>query len=191
MRPFEPATRGITIRQPWASLIALGVKRFETRSRPTSYRGWVMIHAAKSRDMKAFDTLLADTLNNPQSVLAPVSALMLCSPMVAPLGVVVAVARITDSIPIVGQGNDYSGRHLFAKPDIGVLKLWGSDGDRGPAVADQLPYGDWTPGRWAHVLDDVIPLDTPVAAKGSQAYPWRADLVTVAAVWEQIGADDE
>jgi hypothetical protein len=35
----------LTIRQPWATLIALGEKQFETRSWKTAYRGELAIHA--------------------------------------------------------------------------------------------------------------------------------------------------
>lgn len=38
--------RVITIRQPFASLILAGVKRYETRTWPTSYTGPLGIHAA-------------------------------------------------------------------------------------------------------------------------------------------------
>ena len=38
----------ITLTQPWATLVALGVKRIETRSWRTPYRGLLGIHAAKS-----------------------------------------------------------------------------------------------------------------------------------------------
>jgi hypothetical protein len=40
--------RCISLWQPWASLIALGAKRIETRSWSTSYRGPLLIHAAKT-----------------------------------------------------------------------------------------------------------------------------------------------
>jgi hypothetical protein len=39
--------RAITLWQPWASAVALGLKRVETRSWPTKYRGPLAIHAAK------------------------------------------------------------------------------------------------------------------------------------------------
>ncbi len=39
--------KAITVRQPWASLIAAGYKRVETRSWATGYRGPLAIHAAK------------------------------------------------------------------------------------------------------------------------------------------------
>lgn len=40
--------RVLTLRQPWASLIALGHKKIETRSWRTDYRGPLLIHAAKT-----------------------------------------------------------------------------------------------------------------------------------------------
>lgn len=39
--------RAISLWQPWASLVALGAKKFETRSWATAYRGPLLIHAAK------------------------------------------------------------------------------------------------------------------------------------------------
>ncbi|MEK3945555.1 ASCH domain-containing protein [Paenibacillus sp. FSL H8-0282] len=44
--------RCITIRQPWATLIALGEKEFETRSWRTAYRGELGIHAGVRIDKK-------------------------------------------------------------------------------------------------------------------------------------------
>lgn len=40
--------KAISLWQPWATLIAIGVKRYETRSWPTTHRGLIAIHAAKS-----------------------------------------------------------------------------------------------------------------------------------------------
>lgn len=39
--------RGLTLTQPWASLVALGHKRVETRGWRSNYYGPVLIHAAK------------------------------------------------------------------------------------------------------------------------------------------------
>ncbi len=46
VQEYEMSVRAITLWQPWASLVALGLKRFETRSWPTNYRGKLLIHAA-------------------------------------------------------------------------------------------------------------------------------------------------
>jgi len=40
--------KAITICQPWAEMIARGVKRIENRTWPTAYRGPLAIHAGKS-----------------------------------------------------------------------------------------------------------------------------------------------
>lgn len=39
--------KAITLYQPWATLVALGEKKFETRHWGTPYRGLLAIHAAK------------------------------------------------------------------------------------------------------------------------------------------------
>lgn len=40
----------ITLTQPWASLVAIGAKKYETRDWQTPYRGPLLIHAAKGLD---------------------------------------------------------------------------------------------------------------------------------------------
>lgn len=47
----------LTIRQPWATLIMQGDKRFEFRSWRTKYRGELLIHAGKGIDKEAFKRL--------------------------------------------------------------------------------------------------------------------------------------
>lgn len=43
----------LTIKQPWATLIMQGNKRFEFRSWQTKYRGSLLIHAGKGIDKEA------------------------------------------------------------------------------------------------------------------------------------------
>lgn len=47
----------LTIKQPWATLIMQGDKRFEFRSWRTKYRGELLIHAGKSVDKKSVERL--------------------------------------------------------------------------------------------------------------------------------------
>src|SRR5574344_1184368 len=47
----------LTIKQPWASLIISGYKRFEFRSWQTKYRGELLIHAGKGIDKEAMKRL--------------------------------------------------------------------------------------------------------------------------------------
>lgn len=47
--------KAITLWQPWATLIAIGAKRYETRSWSPHYRGPLAIHAAKTgRDIARY-----------------------------------------------------------------------------------------------------------------------------------------
>jgi len=43
----------LSVRQPWASLIVLGLKTIEIRSWSTDYRGCLFIHASKTLDDRA------------------------------------------------------------------------------------------------------------------------------------------
>ncbi len=45
--------KAITIKQPFASLIAAGLKEYEFRTWKTAYRGELLIHAGKSVDEEA------------------------------------------------------------------------------------------------------------------------------------------
>ena len=47
----------LTIKQPWATLIMQGNKRFEFRNWQTKYRGELLIHAGKSIDKEAIKRL--------------------------------------------------------------------------------------------------------------------------------------
>lgn len=47
----------LTIKQPWATLIIQGNKKFEFRSWQTHYRGELLVHAGKSIDKEAMKRL--------------------------------------------------------------------------------------------------------------------------------------
>lgn len=47
----------LTIKQPWATLIMLGYKKYEFRSWQTKYRGEILIHAGKGVDKEAMKRL--------------------------------------------------------------------------------------------------------------------------------------
>ena len=56
--------KAITIKQPWATLIMSGVKRFEFRSWKTNFRGDVLIHAGKGIDKvsKQIELIMRDEI---------------------------------------------------------------------------------------------------------------------------------
>ena len=68
----------ITLKQPWATLVAEGLKNYEFRSWKYSYRGELLIHAGKGIDeeaMKKFENL---NLKYPQSWIVAIVKVLDC-----------------------------------------------------------------------------------------------------------------
>lgn len=57
--------RVITLKQPWASLVANGLKIYEFRNMNYSYRGKILIHAGKSFDKDAMERVKDYNLDYP------------------------------------------------------------------------------------------------------------------------------
>lgn len=127
----------ITIKQPFATLIAEGYKEYEFRTWKTKYRGEILIHAGKSVDKKAMERFGDLHLDYPT-------------------GCIIAKAKITDCIyvdkkmasllnkkdPLVYYGivnkDDYKDRYGFKLEDIkeietiyinGKLSFWEYEGE--------------------------------------------------------------
>ena len=45
----------LTLKQPWATLVAEGLKKYEFRTWKTNYRGKILIHAGSGIDKKAME----------------------------------------------------------------------------------------------------------------------------------------
>ena len=170
----------LTIRQPWASLIAVGAKTIETRPFSTKYRGPLAIHAGlakPSRDLVRMGQWLTRwDYGEGRYVLSD----GLGKWGALPLGAVVAVCDLIDVVPMI-DGHDLSGAptrwtgdgwlrltHYDLRQERELMLMRGDAPAPGsPDVSDQLPFGDFTPGRFAWLLDNVRPID-PVPMKGAQ-----------------------
>lgn len=123
--------KALTLTQPWASAVALGYKHIETRSWRSSYRGPLLIHAAKgfppdARQFAAVELALGRGLNP------------------APLSAIVAVAKL-----------------VAISPAEEVALELGIEGGL------ERHYGDYSPGRWAWMLEDIRTLDEPIPCRGA------------------------
>lgn len=134
--------QALTLWQPWASGVALGLKFNETRSWETAYRGRLAIHAAKTRKgLKTAPHILGSDL-----IKAGVS-----NPHHLPFGCVVATVRLADVVP--------------------VEQVWMDLQDDGLEVR----WGDYSPGRFAWLFEDVRRLVKPIKARGHQGlWSWDA-----------------
>lgn len=82
--------KGLTIWQPWATLLACGAKEFETRSWPCKYRGWVAIHAGKTQDVEA------QALCQTKPFATPLAKAGYESFTLLPFGKIVGIAEMVD-----------------------------------------------------------------------------------------------
>ena len=57
----------ITLKQPWATLVAEGLKKYEFRSWKYNYRGEILIHAGKGIDTAAMNKFKNSNLEFPSS----------------------------------------------------------------------------------------------------------------------------
>ncbi len=180
-------TRALTLWQPWASLIAIGAKTIETRSWSTAYRGPLLIHAGASTagidqlpgdcegseedgwrygyvgDWQAsYCYCSGDTGTRGEAEMiydGPDHRFDWIDDRLAlPLGAVVASVVLADCVPIgppfdrEGIGDPYDCAVVQENGEMYVYR--GLNPERG---TDQLPYGDFTPGRYAWLLDDMKP----------------------------------
>jgi hypothetical protein len=196
--------KAIVVRQPWATLIALGVKTIETRPsppngpmRPEGVRGLpgcslergerIAIVAgatpgtAPGEDLGDSGWYWESTAGDPSCVVnwkQPVKF------HPAPLGAVVCTVTVDDALPIVGNPED-SDECLYPDDHGGLWRFLDAE-DVGFPMSDQLPLGDFTPGRWGWLLGNPQPCD-PIPCKGRQGVFTLPDDVAHQLADTQIG----
>lgn len=133
--------KAITIHQPWASLIAHGYKRYETRSWKTNYRGPIAIHASK-RFIKI--DLPVERGSHQYYLTQGVNTHM---------GSVIAIADLVDCWKVLDK-------NLIEAQPPSEKRVRFLD-------AREIPFGDFTPGRYAWELANIRRIE-PIPAKGQQ-----------------------
>ncbi|MFD1175163.1 2-oxoglutarate dehydrogenase E1 [Paenibacillus puldeungensis] len=140
--------RCITIRQPWATLIAIQEKRFETRGWVTRYRGELAIHAGKQLDKAICQK-------------EPIRSILAAYGLTIdglPTGAFVAVCRLVACQPVLE--NDGETAILGHSERI--------------ITGQEYGFGDFATGRFAWELTEIRKLQEPVPAIGKQGL-WNWD----------------
>jgi hypothetical protein len=144
--------KAVSLWQPWATAIAIGSKRIETRSWPTSYRGPLAIHAAKRC---VIDEMLEFSCSWTWcGALRKIGLQMGGEKMLdelLPFGAIVAVCRLVDCRPTDSFTQGELDR--VRMPDGETLEIYGWT---------ERMMGDFSLGRFGWVLDDVKPLASPI-----------------------------
>ena len=169
--------KALTLYPEHAELFRLGLRTIETRSKPTKHRGTLWLHAGK-RDP---DCVTARC--SPRSA-AAIAAIPHGEPLTR--GAIVAKANLENCVPII---EDKTGPRCF-EPHFSLSGLdadvvspsygnwgylfpapmpevgWYGEGDEPINKRHEMEFGDFTPGRWAWVMEDVQPLPEPVPCRG-------------------------
>jgi hypothetical protein len=142
--------KALSIIQPWATLIAIGAKRVETRSWSTPYRGPVAIHASKwlTSTGRIINAQVASYLSlchqEPFRSALTLSGIERVQDL--PSGAIVATARLVEVVSTeTFQPDDY-----------------------------ERALGNYAARRYAWRLSDVMPLPAPITHRGFQGL-WDLD----------------
>lgn len=130
----------ISLWQPWASLMALGLKKNETRHWPTGYRGPLLIHAAKRKMTKAeFKRMryILDYYSGDQSLYG-----LLCD---LPYGAILCQVTLTDCQKV--SDHNYPGRSSL-----------------------ESHLGDYSAGRFIWITSNLKKFKEPIPFRGSQGF---------------------
>lgn len=161
--------RALTLTQPWASLVAIGAKRFETRGWPTPVRGPIAIHAGKNlAPVGGKRGLRAECQREPFRGILAHAGLGATN---LPLGQIIAAANIVDCVP-----TERALEGIRTSTRIGGIR---------PAPYEAF-FGDYDEGRYAFILEDTRVLEKPITIRGHQQF-WRLpDEVRVGELAEQL-----
>lgn len=157
--------KALSLTQPWATLVAIGAKRIETRSWATTYRGPLAIHAAKGLASVGGKSGYVEFCTANEYVYAALEHAGLVpftwnqdALFALPFGAIVATCRLVDCVPTTHIMKAFG---AYGPTDAsGGRTLW--------QLTDQeLTFGDYTSGRWAWLLADIKALPEPVPCKGA------------------------
>ena len=148
--------KAFTLTQPWATLVAIGAKRIETRSWPTRYRGPLAIHAAKGFPKWARDFTMEPACYESVKALGYKTREWFPA---YPLGAVLATCTLVDCVQM---------RELNYRDEDGDVEgILGRYTYMIAGRSRERAFGDYSMGRWAWILSEVKCFEQPVPAKGA------------------------
>ncbi len=154
----------ISLWQPWASLIVIGAKRFETRSWPTSHRGTILIHAAQKWNLELetlslnapFANAIRSGLGRRNSFRDAVGILHQWG---LPLGCIIGVAEVVECYKVVQDRCAPDGTGIYLESNKETEEM---------PVVPELDFGDFSVGRYAWQLANPRRFANPIPYRGHQ-----------------------
>lgn len=165
--------KALTLWQPWASLLAIGAKKYETRSWKTEYRGPIAIHASLKDPcdiMRCLPTNVQQTMFDSLYAAFGIKSGALKR---LPTGRIIATAELVGCWKMTDDGHTVGGARAVRIENVASGAM--PDGAKTNIIqGNELLFGDWTPGRFAWGLANVKMLDKPIPCKGKQGmWSWE------------------
>jgi hypothetical protein len=157
--------RALSLTQPWASLMAWGEKRYETRDWSTAIRGEVAIVSSKGFPRESRELCYEEPFG---SVLrahgVEIVSTRPSGPTQLPLGVVLAVLRLVDDAPVetVVQWSERAIKLLLHDHFDALTEHLANPPGRVDLADHELAFGDYSAGRRALITTGVIALKDPI-----------------------------
>ncbi|MCM1189835.1 MAG: ASCH domain-containing protein [bacterium] len=146
--------KALTIIQPWATLLASGKKRCETRSWKTNYRGEILIHAGKKDPLWGISMMTDDAWEKVLFAFGLYDDFNRFEKF--PPGAIIGKANLVNCVLI-----DRLTAELIFKQH-----------------PEEFAFGNFTPGRYAWVMEDAVLFDKPILASGKQGlWNWEGELL--------------
>lgn len=169
--------KALSLWQPWASAIALGLKRHETRGQTTHYRGEIAVCATRAWSARG-DVVAALVRELDRARVDTDVVTTLARSNELPHRCCVAIATLADALQVVDpqelrrQGVALPGFQVTRENEhLRHVLCWSWDRSR-PEWLELSPadflLGDYRLDRWVYVLRDVRMLAVPVAVRGAQ-----------------------
>lgn len=164
--------KALSLTQPWATLVAIGAKKVETRSWSTSYRGLIAIHASKgfpawAKDECGEEPFYSELVKaHPSPTLIGGRSVLRVSVEELPLGAIVAVAELKEC-----RMTEY----LRTGP-----KFWADF-----INSNEFMFGDYSPKRFAWFLENIKRLPEPIPCRGALSL-WEVPPEVAAEINKQI-----
>lgn len=136
--------KALTVIQPWGTLLVTGKKRLETRTWKTNYRGAILIHAGMARYNYILDVCKGQEERQIYFRNAGIGSDDDLRKL--PFGAILGKAELVNCVRI-----DETLAELIREQH-----------------PDEYVFGDFTPGRYAWVMENSVVFDSPIPACGKQ-----------------------
>ena len=171
--------KALSLYQPWASLMAWGEKRIETRSWETLYRGDLLICATAETAPQPWEALESCEIHcalKRQGIVPSEARRQL------PSGVALAIVRLTACERIEGEAFTVDGE----EPVRICVPL--SRNRHHSLNLREWEFGHYGEGRFLWITDNVRPLPLPIPVRGRQRL-WTPPADTIVEAYSQTSGN--